>query len=185
MNPTPPRRASLKRPTRSWLKGGEWVAYRMLLLLLLLLAVLLLSSVPRPCPERNGKMVADGPVCPSPQSSAPLDLGSSSTRPYSTGYKKDLGCGDSLLRRTLGDRSTYTPGKDWKLRQGGSAKNMQGLPVGEPNSAQTGLLEKAYPLGTASPYCRWIGGMLALPHKTSMWLGAGCLYHASIHETLR
>ena len=100
----------------------ERVDYRMLLLLLLLLAVLLLSSVPRPRPERNGKMVADGPVCPSPQSSAPLDLGSCSTRPYSTGYTKDPGCEDSLLRRTYSGLRTHTETKTGNYYRRGSAK---------------------------------------------------------------
>ena len=106
------------------------------------------GRVLRPRPERNGTMVVCGLACPSPQSSA-------TTRPWFL-------LGAALLDRIPCYRTqTLNPSgtrQDWIVLE-----NLQGLPVGEPNSSHLETSSKRPthrrpPVGTAKNE----GGKLAL-----------------------
>jgi len=107
------------------------------------------ERVLRPRPERNGTMVVCGLACPSPQSSA-------TTRPWFL-------LGAALLDRIPCYRTqTLNPSgtrQDWIVLE-----NLQGLPVGEPNSSHLETSSKRPThrrptVGTAKNE----GGKLALP----------------------
>ena len=153
MNPAPPKQAALQRSTR-WLKGGEWVDYR-------IYYYYYYYYWPSCCCRayrglvRNGmaRWWRSGSSVHHPNQVPPLDLGSCSTRPYSTGYSDGL----PIVSTHYNDLT--------RGRRSGGAKNMQGLPVGEPSSSQTGCLAKVYPLVTEVITPIWVSSMLAPPHS--------------------